>query len=195
MKIYIVQSMTGTKFSKLLKRITKNDFTHVSISLNKDLSELYSFGRRNLYIPIIAGFVHENINEGVFEKYDTYCEVLELNVSSQKYNKLKMIIENYKESYHNQRYNLIGLPLMLLNIPYARKNRYACSQFVAHVLELSNIWSFGKSWTIVRPFDFYDISGLKSIYKGKLNDYSDFIINEKNKKISINHKQYKNKSA
>ena len=40
---------------------------HISLSLNEDLSPMYSFGRLNPKTPIFAGFVEENINEGLYE--------------------------------------------------------------------------------------------------------------------------------
>ena len=43
-KIYIMVSYTGTILSNLIRFYTKKEYTHVSISLDVELNELYSFG-------------------------------------------------------------------------------------------------------------------------------------------------------
>ncbi len=163
--------MTGTKFSRFLQIMTKKEFTHVSIALDKDLNQLYSFGRRSMLIPLIAGFVKEGIDKGVYKKYDTSCEILELEVTEQQYLDVKDEISKYIIAYDKYRYNLMGLPFMWFDIPYERENHLVCSQFVASILNLSGIYEFKKSWTLIKPMDFYEIKGVKSIYKGKLQNY------------------------
>lgn len=59
--IYIVLTFTGTVLATIIKEYTRREFAHVSISLDKELEEMYSFGRLNPYNPFIGGFVHEHI--------------------------------------------------------------------------------------------------------------------------------------
>ena len=74
--IYIMVSQTGTNCSKILQFFTRAPYNHASIALDEDLNSLYSFARQNLYIPLIAGFVKENINEGIYKLHDnTVCEI------------------------------------------------------------------------------------------------------------------------
>ena len=163
--------MTGTRFSKILKLATNKEFTHVSIALDEGLNELYSFGRKHLTLPFIAGFVKEGIDKGVFKKYDTSCEVLELDITPEQFKLVKDEITKYINAYDKYRYNLIGLPFMWFDIPYERKNHFVCSQFVASVLTFSGVYEFEKSWTLIRPMDFKYIENIKTIYKGKLQSY------------------------
>lgn len=182
LKIYILLTMIGTQFSRVLRLATKKEFTHVSIALDKELNELYSFGRRSMLIPLIAGFIKEDTESGVFKKYDTSCEVLELEVNENQFSNLLSELLKYITAYDKYRYNLLGLPFMWFDIPYERENHLVCSQFVASVLQLSDICEFNKSWTIVRPTDFYAIKGVKSVFKGKLQDYIKGVrFNEKTK--------------
>ena len=57
-KIYFILSYTGTILSRLVRIFTKDEFCHVSLSLDKNLTKMYSFGRINPYIAFIGGFVH-----------------------------------------------------------------------------------------------------------------------------------------
>lgn len=45
-KIYLLLTRTGTKFSTIIHRVTKYEYTHASIALDKELNQLYSFGRK-----------------------------------------------------------------------------------------------------------------------------------------------------
>lgn len=42
-KIYIILTHTGTLLSKIIKMYTKDEYSHVSISLDSELEEMYSF--------------------------------------------------------------------------------------------------------------------------------------------------------
>ena len=88
-KIYIVTTYTGTLLSYMIRKVSKSPYAHISLSLNEDLSPMYSFGRLNPKTPIFAGFVEENINEGLYEiKQNAMCRVYSLEVSYDKYEKL-----------------------------------------------------------------------------------------------------------
>ena len=52
-KIYIILTFTGTALSRIIKMATKVEFAHVSIALDEELNEMYSFGRINPYIPFL----------------------------------------------------------------------------------------------------------------------------------------------
>ena len=115
-KIYIVTTFTGTFLSCLIRNISKTPYAHVSISLNENLRPMYSFGRLNPKTPLFAGFVEENINEGLYEiKQNAMCRVYSLEVSYDKYEKLVQNIMkvnknkkryNYDVKAHNNAYNM-----------------------------------------------------------------------------------------
>ena len=80
-------------------------------------------------------------------------------------------IEEFKENEDKYKYNFAGLIAILFNIPYHRPKHYVCSQFVAYVLEKSNVMEFDKHFTLMRPYDFKSIADLDLIYSGRLCDY------------------------
>ncbi len=55
-------TFTGTILSRVVKLYTKKEYSHVSIALDENLEEMYSFGRLNPYIAFIGGFVREGID-------------------------------------------------------------------------------------------------------------------------------------
>jgi len=55
-KIYIVLTHSGTTLSQIIKNYTKDEFSHISISLDKDLEEMYSF-RKIKSVQSILGWI------------------------------------------------------------------------------------------------------------------------------------------
>ena len=69
-KIYIVLTYTGTWLSKVVRFYTRKDYSHVSISLDENLNNMYSFGRINPYNPFSCGFVKESPRHGTFKRFN-----------------------------------------------------------------------------------------------------------------------------
>ena len=91
--IYIILTRTGTILSGIIRGFTKDEYTHVSISLDRDLNKMYSFGRLNPYNPFIGGFVHEYIDKGTFKRFkNTKALILEIEVTNDQYKKIIDII-------------------------------------------------------------------------------------------------------
>lgn len=171
--IYIMLSQTNTGCSRILQFFTRAPYNHASIALDEDLNSLYSFARQNLYIPLIAGFVKEDINEGIYKIHDnTLCEIYRLSITQEQYDLLEKSIQKFRDNEDKYRYNFAGLVAMLFNIPFERQHHYVCSQFVAYVLQESKAVEFEKHFTLIRPYDFKSLSDLDLVYSGKLSEYS-----------------------
>lgn len=170
--VYIMLSMSGTRFSKFLRFFSHLEFTHVSISFDKDLKTLYSFARKNYYMPWIAGFVEEYPNAGILGKFDPTCEILELELTERQYKDLKIEINDFKINQKIYGYNFLGLIFAYFNIPHRLNYNYTCTQFVAKVLSDNGLLvALNKDVSLIRPNDYYNIPNIKSCYKGKLHNY------------------------
>ena len=173
--IYLVLTSTGTLFSRFLGLITGARYNHVSLGLDDDIEEFYSFGRKIIWFPLIGGFVVERADKGVFKVFsDTACLIYMLEIEDGQFEKLKVCIDNFKRNQHLYKYNLIGLLGVMFNIPLKRKNRFFCTQFVATMLDECGIYSFHKDLSLATPDDFHRIPGLVKIYEGLLSELSDF---------------------
>lgn len=166
-------SMSGTVFSKLLRGAKPSmKYPHVSISFDRDLSTLYSFGRQNLRKPWIAGFVEEHPNTGVFDKFDTKCEVFEVEVTDEQYNHLVYLVSEFKKNIKEYKYNFSGLVFTYLKIPKHLNNKFTCTQFVAWVLTNSDIQIIDKPTSLIISNDYYNMPNSKVIFKGCLKKYA-----------------------
>ena len=59
-KIYIAFVDTPGLFASALHGYLKQKYIHVLLSLDENLDEAYSFGRRNPAVPLVAGYERED---------------------------------------------------------------------------------------------------------------------------------------
>ena len=171
-KIYIILTHTGTVLSTIIKFYTKDEFSHVSIALDADLEEMYSFGRLKPYNPFIGSFVHEYINKGTFKRFrNTKAKVYSLYVTDEQYEKAKKVIEYFNSNKEKYRFNLLGLACVSIHKKIVKKNTFYCAEFVRHVLKVSGIIETKELPEIIRPEDFKNLKGLEEEYSGLLRKY------------------------
>lgn len=170
--IYVLLTDTGTMFTRLIKRYTSAPYNHASIALDRGLREVYSFGRKCATNPWSAGFVEEDINEGVYRHFpSTRCVVLRLNVSGEQREELKRMIHHYKSNKEAYKYNLLGLFFLTMKVNYAPKNAYFCSQFVAEAIRKMEVDLWNRPSALVTPNDFLIHPAFEMVYEGMLYDY------------------------
>lgn len=170
-KIYIVLTYTGTILSKIIKIYTKDEFSHVSISLDEELKQMYSFGRLNPYNPFIGGFVHEDMNSGTFKRFKkTKTAIYSLEVNEEEYIKIQKTIKKIQEAKKPYRFNVIGLFAIGLKLRIRKKHSFYCAEFVKYSLEKSGIQT--NLPAMIRPENFRYLEKINLEYTGKLRDYN-----------------------
>ena len=196
-KIYIVLTHTGTILSRIIKGYTRAEFSHISISLDEELTQMYSFGRLNPYNPFIGGFVHEKINAGTFKRFkNTRANVCYLEIEDYQYDLIEHMLYQMEKSLKTYRFNILGLLGAAINVSIMPRNdTFYCAEFVKYLLEYAGIET--KLPKIVIPDKFKNLEGMVSIYKGKLSLYreikTDVIDFEKlNKLKELNIRKEKN---
>lgn len=168
--IYIILTYTGTIPSKVIKSFTKDEFSHVSIALDIDLQEMYSFARLRKYNFFIAGFLHEKINEGTFKRFKkTTAKIYHLEITDEQYNKIKDKIEEINENKEQYKFNILGLCAVSIHMKIKREHHFYCAEFVKYLLEEAGIKT--NLPEIVKPEDFKELEGLEEIYSGLLREY------------------------
>lgn len=170
MKIYIVLTHTGTLLSKIIKYYTRKEFSHVSISLDENLNEMYSFGRLNPYNPFIGGFVHEHPHKGTFARFkNTKTAIYALEVNEEEYNSIKSNIKKIEEKKEKYKFNIIGLIAVSINKKIKKENAFYCAEFVKYTIEKTHIAVSLPE--IIKPEDFKKIEGIEKVYTGLLREY------------------------
>lgn len=169
-RIYIILTYTGTLTSKLVRFYTKKIYSHVSIALDEELEDMYSFGRLNPYNMFIGGFVHEGINKGTFKRFKkTIAYIYWIDITEEQYKKIEKVIGYMKQHRRKYKFNILGLLLVSLHIRRIKKYSFYCAEFVRYVLQSAGI---GRNLPeIIKPEDFRTLEGINMKYEGLLTNY------------------------
>lgn len=168
-KIYIVLTQTYTSIARIIKKITHDQYSHVSISFDKNCTTMYSFGRKYINFPMLGIFKEEDINKGLFVRNkNSLIAIYEVNVTSHQYKRIKQKIKEIKES--NKGYNIIGLILAKFQIKLNRR-KYYCSEFVFEVLSGKNINILNKENQLFKPEEIIKDQPFVKVFEGKISEY------------------------
>lgn len=169
--IYILLTKSTTICSKVVYMATKSEYTHASISLDKNFDKLYTFSRRYKHLLLPAGFVVESAYDGIMgDSDDMNCAVYELSISNDSYRKLVRMFRHMDYHKKKYRYSILGLPMCFFKKRYERKGYYFCSQFVHHALTESGAIKNETYSSLFRPMDFKELPETKEVFKGNIKE-------------------------
>lgn len=169
--IYILLTRSATWVSRLIGLATNDTYTHASISFEPDLCPMYSFSRKFVHLPLPAGLRMEPLDTGFYKKYDSIpCALFELKVSDTVYAAAKAEVARMMQDTGHCPFNLVGLLLCRMQIPFHRENQYFCSEFVSEVLARSHALPMPKAPSLMRPNDYAHLPQLVCRFEGRLNE-------------------------
>lgn len=167
-RLYIALVDTPGIFACLIRRVIKINYIHVVLSLDADLSNAYSVGRRNPFIPFFSGFEKEDTGKIVrafptarYKIYDIPC------TREQKERIASQLADCYENRFHYH-YCILGLFFLLAGKVFYQRNHYTCSSFIARLLEENHVLSLTRHFSLITPRDFYDYPAQHIIYEGPL---------------------------
>ena len=169
-QIYLILTHTGTILSNIIRSYTKDEFSHVSISLDKNLNKMYSFGRLNPYNPFVGGFINEKTTSGTFKRFkNTKTIIYEVDVQDWQYEKLENLINNIGNCIAPYKFNVLGLFAVSINKKIHKIHSFYCAEFVKYALEKIGVEN--NLPEIIRPEDFKKVKRKHTIYQGLLREY------------------------
>ncbi len=134
-----------TKYEDILSRflyyISGRGYTHVAICFDSELQEYYTFNYK--------GFRREHPFSRRREYGKSIC--YKLQVPKEQYERLKWLIREMEQEDVEWKYSLLGVVLCILRIKHKFDNSYFCSQFVAELLEKSEIILWKKHSSLYLP--------------------------------------------
>ncbi len=172
--IYLIFTQTGTSASRMFKVFTKMPYNHASISFDRELTEMYSFGRRVLYFQFLAGLIQEDPDTHVYKRFpDTTCRIIALPVTDEQYARAKQEVNLFWVEVDKYKYDILGVPARAAGVKWKRDYRFVCSEFVGLVLSRAGILHYSEAECyFLKPSDLYNIPGSETIYIGTLKGYN-----------------------
>lgn len=168
-EIYVLLTCTGTAFSRAIRYVTGSEFTHSSIALDINCSNMFSFARRQMFPPLPAGFVREDISTGILGKYaHCSCALYRIPVDRATYDRIAEELHQMEKIQEYYQYNCFGPFFCLFRIPYHSQAKFFCSEFVAEMLHKHGAIRLNRPSSLMRPNDFVFNEDLSLVYRGTL---------------------------
>jgi hypothetical protein len=170
--VYVLLTHSGTVLANAIKSVTKNPYSHSSISFDSGLENMYSFGRKYKNNPLIGVFVKESIKAGLYEDvadsatyslYATFVTKEEKELMEQK-------LQYFKDNHDRFKYDFTGLILHQFGHISERDDAYFCSGFVTTILSSGKEY-FDRHYSLVKPYDFAKHKDFHFVAKGTLKNY------------------------
>ena len=176
-KIYVLLTKTGTVPSKIIGKLSRARFSHASLSIDNEFTDMFSFGRKGMKV-FPGGFAKENLRTRVLKKYENCpCEVISMEVTDENYEKIKNKALYFSDNKDLFGYSYIGIFACWCRIKLKFKNRYFCSQCVSEILKAGNV-QLSYDPLLMRPMDFMKIKDIKKEYLGTIKDLAYLIDNK-----------------
>lgn len=170
-RVYLLLTRSNTIVSRAIYQITKDDFTHCSISLDSKMEKMYSFCRRHPYLAYPAGLTTESIYQGFYLKHATIpCQLYYFDIEDGAYQTLEKAINSLMRYRKELKYDLLGTIFCQMNKPHRRSNHRYCSWFIAELLDGLHLLRFEKDVSLVRPMDFAIHPCLTKVYSGSVGN-------------------------
>ncbi len=145
---------------RFLRFFTGGKYNHVSVSSNRELTELYSFARRYRCAPLVGGFVKENPTRFSFDDKRTEIMICEIPVSSERKSALMDRFAEMKREREKYIYNFFSAAAVPIRREIRVKDAYTCVEFAVQMLALVGYTLKGRSYVGLD-----DLMGLLEKYK------------------------------
>jgi hypothetical protein len=170
--IYVVISRTPTFTGKMVRVFLNAKYNHASISLDENLSHMYSFCRFSISNPLVGGIVRESaftLTLGINK--DVPIKVYRIPVTLEKYQLINGFIDNTYNDVEIYYYNFLQAIGIISNKKHTVYKTYICSEFVIEALMQGGVSLTSLKSHQVTPTDICGIMEQFICYSGNLNDY------------------------
>lgn len=160
--VYIVFSSTPSRIGKLIRSFTGEDFNHVSIALNPELTQMYGFARRYYRTPFYGGFVRESRSRYCHNGITANIRICKLPITPVQYETLANFLEGMHQNQESYPYNHLSAAAALFRRPVKIQDSYTCIEFCVQVLYSLGIqldpdryYTVGQVEQLLRPYSVY----------------------------------------
>lgn len=169
-EIYIAFADTPGFFAGIIRRVIRQKYIHVALSMDPFLRETYSIGRRHPAVPLIAGFEKEDKRKilRVFPQADYM--VCSISCTREQKAYIEQELKKAMRRRFRYHYAVIGLPFILMGKPFYQRNHFTCSSYIAKLLEDAGVCRWDRHFSLVTPKDFFEYEKKQKIFEGSLRE-------------------------
>lgn len=132
--LYIMLSHTGTGMGKIIRTVTRNEYNHVSLTLDSSFAQFVSFARYRQDVALAGGFVVETAQRFLSGGQPVPVRIYRVDISPTQYITLQELFNTAGQDC-GLIYNSLGALLSTWGIPCHILGAYTCLEFAAAVLK------------------------------------------------------------
>lgn len=186
-EIYIAFVDTPGLFAGIIRRVIRQKYIHVALSLDPMLRETYSIGRRHPSIPLIAGFEKEDKRKILRAFPGADYMVCSISCTREQKEYIGEELRRAMKTRFRYHYAVLGLPFILMGKPFYQKNHFTCSSFIAKLLEEAGVCRWNRHFSLITPRDFYEYEKKQKIFEGSLRKLVEWDQTENREKLPVFH--------
>ena len=160
--LYIVFSSTPYKVGKMIRKVTRQKYNHVSIALDADLKQMYGFARRYYHTPLYGGFVRESTSRYHVWGKVTQIQLCRIPVSEKRYQALERRVADMYANKEKYLYNHLAAISSIFRRTIPIRDAYICVEFGVSMLhdagmdiDPKKFYSVDDLLELMRPYTIY----------------------------------------
>lgn len=183
--IYIVISRTPTRIGRMIRKALGQEYNHVSLSMDKNLNYMYSFGRIMPKNPLIGGIIRESrrtLSLGTIKP--VFAKIYKIPVTATQHDMIWKKINSLFNDDEGYYYNYLGALGLMVQFKIKMYKTYICSEFALDMMKYAGIEITSKDIGLVTPEEISKLIAEYLIFEGNLQDYGDVTENHRRRKAS-----------
>lgn len=156
--LYVMISRTDTSVGKLIRKLSRYPYNHVSLSLDPTFQTWVSFARYVQNVPLYGGFLVEPAERFLAKGERVDIRIFRLDIPEEQHCRLECLFSMASQPDGELLYNTFDILAAAVGGKLAVPNAYTCLGFACAVLELP--------FTTIKEMDEYLAPHL--VYEGDL---------------------------
>ncbi|MCJ7688718.1 MAG: hypothetical protein MUO60_05285 [Clostridiaceae bacterium] len=170
--VYVVISRTSSYMGKIIRKVIKGEYNHASISLNENLSQMYSFSRLAVSNPLVGGIIRESVfTLTIGLKDDVPINIYRIPVTPSQYEHISEFIYDTYNDDEIYYYNILQAIGLISNKKHVMYKTYICTEFVMEALRHGGINLTQIEPYVITPTGICEIMARFIHYSGNLSEY------------------------
>jgi len=133
--LYVVLSATPYRIGAMIRRFTREQYNHLSLSLDEHLTPMYGFARRYYRTPLYGGFVKESLSRYCVGGKLSDIKVHRLPISEDQHRHLTELFAKMYSQKQRYLYNHLSAATACFHKRLFVKDAYTCVEFGIHILD------------------------------------------------------------
>ncbi len=163
--MYVLFSRQNTKIGRVIRVFLRNSrYSHVALSLDEKLYEVYSFSRLRHDSPFSGCFMREYPKHYIIKDVDVPVKICRVDMTEEQYAEACRKLKDSISRSDSMIYNLFDAAVLPLGKRYRLKDAYTCVSFTSYVIGMDDVADIGDLESRLSDYAVYE-GGLKQVFE------------------------------